>query len=182
MKIDLSHYVGKTVKVRYSSGDEAFGIVTVRQYLPRKHCYMLVDKNQNRITDHYASGKCYYFTGSYDIVQIEPITTEKTMDKLDLMTNLFNAKDAHKLSSLSDPNQLIKIILAEIEEVARNGKWEYITRSYGFGESVLYDIENNYPTKIKEVLNMLHDLGFTAKIITNENQFVDIFLQVTWNT
>ena len=97
------------------------------------------------------------------------------------MTKLFNAKDAHELSRLSDPAELVKTILVEIQEVARNGKYEYTTRSYGFGGSDLYDIESNYPVKIKEVLKMLRELGFTAEIIIKECQFVDIFLLVSWN-
>ena len=98
------------------------------------------------------------------------------------MTNLFNAKDAAKMSSLHDPNELLKTILTEIKQRATEGKWEYTTRSYGFGESILYDAEQNYPNKIKEVLRMLRDLGFNAQIRTRESQFVDIFLQVTWGT
>lgn len=98
------------------------------------------------------------------------------------MTNLFNAKEAKELSSLNDPNELLKKILGEIKKKAVEGNWEYITRSYGFGESVLYDSECNYPNKIKEVLKLLRDLGFAAEIRTNESQFVDIFLHVTWGT
>jgi hypothetical protein len=98
------------------------------------------------------------------------------------MTNLFNAKEAKDLSSLNDPNELLKKVLGEIKEKARNGEWKYTTRSYGFGEGNLYDAEQNYPNKIKEVLKSLRDLGFTAEIQTVESQFVDIFLQVTWDT
>lgn len=96
------------------------------------------------------------------------------------MTDLFNAEDAKKLSSLSDPNELLKTILGEIKECSLQGKWKYTTRSYGFGESILYDNETNYPHKIKEVLRLLRDLGFTASIESVESQFVDIFLLVTW--
>ena len=97
------------------------------------------------------------------------------------MTTLFNAKDAKQLSKSNDPNELLKTILGEIKEKASMGKWEYITRNYGFGESILYDSECNYPEKIKHVLYGLRDLGFTANIITEERQFVDIFLHVTWS-
>lgn len=93
---------------------------------------------------------------------------------------MFNAAEAKKLSSLSDPNELLKTILAEIKQRALEGKWEYTTRSYGFGESELYASEQTYPHKIKEVLKMLRDLGFTAKIRTTDSQFVDIFLHVKW--
>lgn len=97
------------------------------------------------------------------------------------MTKQFTAKDAKKLSSLSDPNELLKTILAEIKERALEGKWEYTTRSYGFGESILYNAEQNYPYKIKEVLKMLRDLGFIAEVEIRELQFVDIFLKVIWS-
>jgi hypothetical protein len=58
------------------------------------------------------------------------------------MTDLFSAKDAQKLSSLKDPKVLLKTILEEIKEAALDGKWKYITRSYGFGDVALYDNGN----------------------------------------
>ena len=83
MSINLSHYIGKNVKVSYASGKEAIGVITLRKSLPSQSCsYRLVDKNQHRISDHCVSGRCYYFTKISDIVKIEPITPEKTMDKL----------------------------------------------------------------------------------------------------
>jgi hypothetical protein len=96
------------------------------------------------------------------------------------MTELFNAKDAKKLSSLNDPNELLKTILGEIKECSLEGKYKYVTRSYGFGDGVLYDIELNYPNRIKEILRSLRDLGFNASVESTESQFVDIFLLVTW--
>lgn len=96
------------------------------------------------------------------------------------MTNLFNVKDAQKLSSLNDPNELLKTILDEIKEKAIEGKWEYTTRSYGFGESILYDVESKYPPKIRQILTSLRDLGFTADVKEKESQLVDIFLHVSW--
>lgn len=97
------------------------------------------------------------------------------------MTNLFSAEDAKQLSKSNDPDEMLKTILEAIKEQATLGKWQYITRNYGFGESVLYDSESNYPLKIKHVLEGLRGLGFDAKIVTKESQFVDIYLQVTWS-
>jgi hypothetical protein len=96
------------------------------------------------------------------------------------MADLFSAKDAQKLSSLNDPKVILKTILEEIKEAALDGKWKYITRSYGFGDDVLYDNEINYPSAIREILRSLRDLGFNASVETSEQQFVDIFLLVTW--
>jgi hypothetical protein len=97
------------------------------------------------------------------------------------VTNLFSAEDAKQLSKSNDPDEMLKTILEAIKEQATLGKWQYITRNYGFGESVLYDSESNYPLKIKHVLEGLRGLGFDAKIVTKESQFVDIYLQVTWS-
>jgi hypothetical protein len=95
------------------------------------------------------------------------------------MADLFSAKDAQKLSLLHDPKVLLKTILEEIEEAALEGKWKYITRSYGFGDGALYGNEINYPSAIKEILRSLRNLGFNASVETSEQQFVDIFLLVT---
>jgi hypothetical protein len=96
------------------------------------------------------------------------------------MNNLFNARDAKALAKLNDPDELLKVILEEIKYEASEGKYEYITRDRGFGEGALYDIEDNYHSKIKNVLTSLRDLGFDAQIITDCRQFVDIYLRVSW--
>lgn len=96
------------------------------------------------------------------------------------MTNLFSAHDAAALSKLNDPDNLLKLILNEIKEEAKKGKWKYMTRNYGFGESELYDIDANYPTNIKYVLENLRQLGYVANIKIVESQFVDVYLRVTW--
>jgi hypothetical protein len=41
-------------------------------------------------------------------------------------------------------------------------------------------MEINYPSAIKEILSSLRDLGFNASVELSEQQFVDIFLLVTW--
>jgi hypothetical protein len=97
------------------------------------------------------------------------------------MTNLFSAEDAKQLSKSNDSDELLKTILEAIKEQATLGKWDYITRNYGFGDGVLYDLECNYPLKVRHVLEGLRGLGFDAKIVTKEYQFVDIYLQVTWS-
>lgn len=96
------------------------------------------------------------------------------------MTNLFTANDAVKLSQLSDPMELVKLILEEIKDRAVDGKWDYTTRSYGFGESGLYTSESDYPQKIKTVLTELRKLGFSAEVVADCAQFVDIYLLVSW--
>lgn len=97
-----------------------------------------------------------------------------------MKTDLFSARDAKVLARLNDPDELLKVILDEIKHEANSGKYEYITRGRGFGEGELYDIETNYPPKIRKVLEALRDLGFDAQIVTDCRQFVDIYLRVSW--
>lgn len=97
-----------------------------------------------------------------------------------MMTDFFSAKDAKALAKLNDPNELLNVILEEIRHEASEGKYQYITRDRGFGEGELYDVEQNYPPKIKQVLTSLRDRGFDAQIVTDCRQFVDIYLQVSW--
>lgn len=99
------------------------------------------------------------------------------------MKDLFTADDARKLSSLNDYEELLKTILDEIKENAFEGKREYITRSHGFGDGVLYGPEKDYPPKIKNVLKSLRQLGFFAVIETKDDSisnFTDIYLIVCW--
>lgn len=96
------------------------------------------------------------------------------------MTELFNAKEARRLACDNDPDTLLKKILQEIKAKALEGKFEYITRSYGFSDGSLYTSEVNYPHKIKHILKSLRDLGYYAAIKTDGSQFVVIYLYVAW--
>jgi hypothetical protein len=103
MKIDLSQFVGKTVKVTYTSGKEAFGVITVRKFLPSQSLsYRLVDENQNRISDHYVSGKCYYFRKTSDIVKIQLSTPEQPKQ----MPNTLESETLHAIASTLTPEAI----------------------------------------------------------------------------
>jgi hypothetical protein len=95
------------------------------------------------------------------------------------MTHL-TAAQARELSKLNSPKGLTEAVLEGVKERAEQGKSEFITRQYGFGDGRLYTTEQNYPSKIREVLQILRKLGYKADIFCEERQFVDIYLKVTW--
>lgn len=103
MTINLSHFVGKTVKVTYTNGGEAFGIVTVKEFLPsHTKQYRFVDKNQNWISTHCQSGNCYYFTKN-NIVKVELLTPEKPKQ---MSLNALESKTLHAIASALTPEAI----------------------------------------------------------------------------
>ncbi|OZI56988.1 hypothetical protein CAL20_15350 [Bordetella genomosp. 4] len=72
-------------------------------------------------------------------------------------------------------------ILAGVEKAARDGKYEYITREFGFGDGSCYTNEDKYSELCKAILKELRGLGFGAIVGSNCGQFVDLWLSVTWS-
>jgi hypothetical protein len=93
---------------------------------------------------------------------------------------LLTAEQARELSKLNSPEGLAEVVLKGVKEKAEQGKTEFTTREHGFGDGSLYTSEPNYPSKIREALQILRKLGYTASIYSEERQFVDIYLKVTW--
>jgi hypothetical protein len=93
---------------------------------------------------------------------------------------LLTAEQARELSKLNSPEGLAEVVLEGVWEKAEQGESEFITREHGFGDGCLYTSEPNYPSKIREVLQILRKLGYTASICAEQRQFVDIYLKVTW--
>ncbi|RIQ51148.1 hypothetical protein D0843_11030 [Bordetella avium] len=71
-------------------------------------------------------------------------------------------------------------ILAGIEMAAKDGKYEYITREFGFGDGSCYTTEDKFPALCQAILKELRGLGFSVGIGSNCGQFVDLWLSVTW--
>lgn len=129
MKINLSPFVGRTVKVTYTNGGEVFGIFTVKEFLPsHTKQYRLVDKNQNRISDHYISGNCYYFTKK-NIVKIELVIPEQPKQ---MPLNTLESKTLHAIASALTP-EAIKYIEShdKYAEVIVNLLEEFLEKNLG---------------------------------------------------
>lgn len=97
------------------------------------------------------------------------------------MDRKLTARKAREITLASDPSRIVDSILREVENEAKRGRYKYITRNYGFGEGTLYAPEKDYPEMIKSVLKELRNLGYKAEIRVEERQFVDIWLEITWD-
>ena len=95
----------------------------------------------------------------------EGLTAEKARDIARAKDTVFAALDE---------------ILAGIEKAAYEGKYEYITRNYGFGSGECYTSEDKYPALCQAILKELRALGFKANVRSECRQFVDLWLSVTW--
>jgi hypothetical protein len=93
---------------------------------------------------------------------------------------LLTAEQARELSKLNNPEGLVEVVLKGVREKAEQGKTKFTTREHGFGDGSLLTSEPNYPSKIREALQILRELGYSASICTEERWFVDIYLKVTW--
>jgi len=98
-----------------------------------------------------------------------------------MATYSIDAQKARDIARAHDPSCAVNQILQGIEACAREGKYKYITREFGFGSSACYAEEKNYPELCKAILRELRALGFKATVNSQENQFVDLWLSVTWS-
>ncbi len=97
-----------------------------------------------------------------------------------MTTERLTAAMAENITRSKDPAFAVDTILKGIRAAAVNGKREYITREYGFGDGSCYTAEDNYPALCKAILTELRDLGYKADIGSSCGQFVDVWLYVRW--
>ena len=88
------------------------------------------------------------------------------------------ADEARALTEKSDPGSYVAEILEDVKEAAEAGRTSIKTYACDFGSGNLY---NGQPTPLQQaVMKKLTDLGYKASIRCEERQFVDIWLQVSW--
>lgn len=97
-----------------------------------------------------------------------------------MTTERLTAAMAESITRSKDPTFAVDTILKGIRSAAENGKREYITREYGFGDGSCYTTEDKYPALCKAILKELRDLGFKADTGSSWGQFVDVWLYVRW--
>jgi hypothetical protein len=96
------------------------------------------------------------------------------------MTQL-TAQEAREIALNKGYEKNLNTILQRIQEEAQEGRFELTVREFGFGDSQLYSCkEEAMPLLNRSILNSLRGLGYNACICTEEYQFVDIYLKVTW--
>ena len=96
------------------------------------------------------------------------------------MTDRLTAEKARDLAKAKDPSFAVNEILQGIETAAREGKYEYVTRGYGFGSGECYSGEDKWPALCQAIAKELRGLGYSVRVRVNESQFVDLWLEVTW--
>ncbi len=95
------------------------------------------------------------------------------------MSERITAAEAKGLAQAKDPAFAVETILAGVRKAAEDGKYEYITREYGFGTST-YRNECDYPKLCISILKELRALGYVCEVHAEERQFVDLWLSVKW--
>lgn len=94
------------------------------------------------------------------------------------MTNFLTAEQARALTAQSNPDWHVGQILEEVKVAAARGEWSIKTYACNFGSGNLY---GGTPTDLQSaVMAKLNDLGYKTEIRCEERQFVDIWLQVSW--
>ncbi|KKO71800.1 hypothetical protein [Kerstersia gyiorum] len=97
------------------------------------------------------------------------------------MADRLTAEKARDLARAKDPSFAVDQILAGIEQAAREGKYQYITREFGFGSGECYGNEPAWPALCQAIVKELRALGFTARVrVQDGSQFCDLWLDVTW--
>lgn len=97
-----------------------------------------------------------------------------------MTTERLTAAMAESITRSKDPTFAVETILKGVRTAAENGKREYITREYGFGDGSCYTSFDKYPALCQAILKELRDLGFKADIDSSCGQFVDVWLSVRW--
>lgn len=93
---------------------------------------------------------------------------------------LFTAKEALALSRMSDPEHTVRNILELVKLAAQRGEYSIKVREWDFGSAAYYCAPQQWPSDGKAIIGQLRELGFGADICSEERQFVDIWLEVSW--
>lgn len=96
------------------------------------------------------------------------------------MADRLTAAQAADIARAKDPSFAVETILAGVRKAAEQGKYEYTTREYGFGDGACYTNEESYPALCKAILKELRALGYKAHVGVECRQFVDLWLSVEW--
>ncbi len=94
--------------------------------------------------------------------------------------NLLTAKEALDLTRKNDPQHTVRNILELVKLAAARGEYSIKVREWGFGGTEYYCAPQQWPSAGKAIIGQLRELGFSANIGSEERQFVDVWLEVSW--
>lgn len=93
---------------------------------------------------------------------------------------MLKAEQARKIASENDPSKALETILKRVEVAAQAGKYSIKVRDYGFGGGEYYAPAQQWPDFGKKLIGELRNLGYSADIGSECRQFVDVWLEVSW--
>jgi hypothetical protein len=94
-------------------------------------------------------------------------------------TTRMTAAQAKELSLANAADRIVDDLLAQVRRAAEKGLTQTENRSY-FGGGEFYRAEKDYPQWGKQVLAELRRLGFECTVRCKEGQFVDMWLEISW--
>jgi hypothetical protein len=89
------------------------------------------------------------------------------------------AARAKELALANSAPRIVDELLEQVRQAAEKGLTKTENRSY-FGGGEFYRNEKDYPEWGKQVLAELRRLGFACTIRCREGQFVDMWLEISW--
>ncbi len=94
------------------------------------------------------------------------------------MSTKLTAAEALRISRQKDPDTYVDEILACVQRAAEVGEFKIKSYACGFGEGRMY---GGKPDKVQQaVLDKLKALGYQTQMCVREGQFVDLWLEVSW--
>lgn len=92
------------------------------------------------------------------------------------------ASEARKISDSQQPDKAVEGILDRIKEAAKAGKYNIRVTDHGFGDSKLYEYgAHGWGALQRNIAERLINLGYELLQRSECKQFVDIYLEVSWN-
>lgn len=92
--------------------------------------------------------------------------------------SIIKASEAKAIAQENSIEGIMEEIGKMITKKAEDGKTILQVRDFGFGDSKLYSGKMN--EKQEEIFNRLKTYGYAVKVRTEERQFVDIYLEISW--
>lgn len=92
------------------------------------------------------------------------------------------ASEARQMSDSQRPDKAVEGILERVKEAAKAGKYRIRVTDHGFGDSKLYEHgAHGWSTLQAAIAKELWNLGYEVVQKSECKQFVDIYLEVSWD-
>jgi hypothetical protein len=95
-----------------------------------------------------------------------------------MVMTILTAKQARQLSESSE---LFDELMCDITDAALEGLTSIKTRKGEFGSGAFYTHDSTkWPVKESMIMKKFRDLGYKVEMRSEERQFVDMWLEISW--